>query len=158
MYYSLPGFPVLRYFPEFAQTHVCWVGDAIQSSHPLSTPSLPALNLSQLQGATPTNSGWVPVISYSVWYYQIFFFKKSQKLCYEMVSCHFNLHFPQLLQCNEAGCLQVFCPFFCWAIAVLHMFWRLIFYPFYTLKIFSSIISFEGFFQSFPSQFALLSF
>ena len=44
---------------------------------------------------------------------RFFFFKKSQKLCYEMVSCHFNLHFPQLLQCNEAGCLQVFCPFFC---------------------------------------------
>ena len=36
--------------PEFTQTHVHWVGDAIQPSHPLSSPSLPALNLSQHQG------------------------------------------------------------------------------------------------------------
>ena len=35
---SMPGFPVLHYLPEFAQTHVCWVNDAIQSSHPLSPP------------------------------------------------------------------------------------------------------------------------
>ena len=32
---SKPGFPVIHYLPEFAQTHVHWVGDAIQSSHPL---------------------------------------------------------------------------------------------------------------------------
>ena len=43
-------FPVLPYFPEFAQTHVHWVGDAIQPSHPLSSPSPTALNLSQHQG------------------------------------------------------------------------------------------------------------
>ena len=47
---SYPGFPVLHSLPEFAQTHVCWVGDAIQPSHPLSSPSPPALNLSQHQG------------------------------------------------------------------------------------------------------------
>ena len=41
--------PILHYFPEFAQTHVHWVGDAIQSSRPLSSPS-PALSLSQHQG------------------------------------------------------------------------------------------------------------
>ena len=35
---SMPGFPVLHYLPEFAQTHVHWVGDAIQQSHPLSFP------------------------------------------------------------------------------------------------------------------------
>ena len=44
---STPGFPVLHYLPEFAQTHVHWVDDAIQPSHPLSPASLPALNLSQ---------------------------------------------------------------------------------------------------------------
>ena len=36
--------------PEFIQTHVHWVGDAIQPSHPLSSPSPPSLNLSQHQG------------------------------------------------------------------------------------------------------------
>ena len=46
---SMPGFPVLHYLPEFAQTHVHWVGDAIQPSYPLSPPSPPALNLSQHQ-------------------------------------------------------------------------------------------------------------
>ena len=46
---STPCFPVLHYLPEFAQTHVRWVGDAIQPSHPLSSPSL-ALSLSQHQG------------------------------------------------------------------------------------------------------------
>ena len=43
----LPG---LHDLPEFAQTHVHWVGDAIQPSHPLSPTSPPALNLSQGQG------------------------------------------------------------------------------------------------------------
>ena len=47
---STPGFPVLHYFPEFAQTHVHWVSDAIQPFHPLSPPSPPALNFSQCQG------------------------------------------------------------------------------------------------------------
>ena len=47
---STPGFPVLLYLPEFAQTHIHWVDDAIQPSHPLSPPSPFALNLSQHQG------------------------------------------------------------------------------------------------------------
>ena len=47
---STPGFPVLYHLPEFAQTHVHWVDDAIQSSHPLSSPSPPAFSLSQHQG------------------------------------------------------------------------------------------------------------
>ena len=47
---SKPGFPVLHYLSEFAQTHVHWVGDAIQPSPPLSPPSLPALNLTQHWG------------------------------------------------------------------------------------------------------------
>ena len=47
---STPGLPVHHQPPEFTQTHVHWVGDAIQPSHPLSSPSPPALNLSQHQG------------------------------------------------------------------------------------------------------------
>ena len=45
---SMPGLPVHHQLPEFTQTHVHWVGDAIQPSHPLLSPS-PALNLSQHQ-------------------------------------------------------------------------------------------------------------
>ena len=44
-----PGFPVLHYRLEFAQTHVHWVSDAIQPSHPLSSPSSSALNLSSIR-------------------------------------------------------------------------------------------------------------
>ena len=47
---STPGFPVHHQLPEPAQIHVHQVGDAIQPSHPLSSPSPPALNLSQHQG------------------------------------------------------------------------------------------------------------
>ena len=47
---STPGFPVLHYLPELAQTHVHWVDDAIQPSHPLSSHSPPAFSLSQHQG------------------------------------------------------------------------------------------------------------
>ena len=46
---STPGLPVHHQLLEFTQTQVHWVGDAIQPSHPLSSPSPPALNLSQHQ-------------------------------------------------------------------------------------------------------------
>ena len=50
MNHSMPGLPVYHQLPESTQTHVHWVSDAIQLSHPLSSPSPPALNLSQHQG------------------------------------------------------------------------------------------------------------
>ena len=46
---STPGLPVHHQFLKTAQTHINQVGDAIQPSHPLSTPSPPAFNLSQHQ-------------------------------------------------------------------------------------------------------------
>ena len=51
---SMPGFPVHHQLPELAQTPVHWIGDAIQPSHPLLSPS-PAFNLSQHEGL----SQWV---------------------------------------------------------------------------------------------------
>ena len=50
MNHSTSGLPVHYQLPESTQTHVHQVGDAIQPSHPLSSPSPPALNLSQHQG------------------------------------------------------------------------------------------------------------
>ena len=47
---STQGFPVHHQLPELAQTHFHPVGDAIQPSHPLSSPSPPAFSLSQHQG------------------------------------------------------------------------------------------------------------
>ena len=45
---STPGLPVHHQLPEFTQTHVHWVGNAIQPSHPLSSPSPPAHNPSSI--------------------------------------------------------------------------------------------------------------
>ena len=50
MDHSTPGLPVHQELPELTQTHVHWVSDAIQPTQPLSSPSPPALNLSQYQG------------------------------------------------------------------------------------------------------------
>ena len=47
---STPSVLVYHQLPEWSQTHVHWVGDAIQLSHPLSSPSPPAFNLFQHQG------------------------------------------------------------------------------------------------------------
>ena len=55
MNHSTPGFPVYHHLPEFSQTHVHRVSDAIQPSHPLSSPSPPAPNPSQHQSL----SQWV---------------------------------------------------------------------------------------------------
>ena len=49
MNHSMPGLPVHHQLPEFTQTHIHRVSDAIQPSHPLSSPSTPALNPTQHQ-------------------------------------------------------------------------------------------------------------
>ena len=55
MDYSTPGLLVHHQLLEFTQTHVHWVGDAIQPSHPLSSPSPPTFNLFQHQGLFQMN-------------------------------------------------------------------------------------------------------
>ena len=71
--------PVHQQLPEFTQTHVHWVGDAIQLSHPLSSPSPPTLNLSQHQGLFK----WVSSSQFavSVFYYYYFGSVGSSLLC-----------------------------------------------------------------------------
>ena len=79
MDYKTPGFPVLHYLPEFAQTHVHWIGDAVQPLHPLLLPSPFAFSLSHIRvfslelallvrcciGASATNECWCPSNEYS---------------------------------------------------------------------------------------------
>ena len=56
---SMPGLPVRNQLLKFTQTHIHWVGDAIQPSHPLLSPSPPAPNPSQHQGLFQwLNSAW----------------------------------------------------------------------------------------------------
>ena len=61
---STPGLPIHHHLPEFTQTHVHWVGDAIQPSHPLSSPSPRAFNLSQHQGLFKWVSSSHQVVNY----------------------------------------------------------------------------------------------
>ena len=58
-----PGFPVLHYLSEFAQTHIHWVDDAIQSSHPLSPSFPPALNWSRFWKLYTLPARWAFMIS-----------------------------------------------------------------------------------------------
>ena len=62
---SSPGFPVHHQFPELAQTHVPWVSDAIQPSHPLSSPSPPASNLSLFSNESVLHIRWPECWSFS---------------------------------------------------------------------------------------------
>ena len=63
---STPGLPVHHQLQEFTQTDVHWVGNAIQPSHPLLSPSPPALNLSQYQGLfQPLHNRWPKYCSFS---------------------------------------------------------------------------------------------
>ena len=70
MNHSTPGLPVHHHLPEFTQTHIHWVGDAIQPSHPLSTRSPPAPNPSQHQGffsnESPLRMRWPKYWSFSL--------------------------------------------------------------------------------------------
>jgi len=61
---STPGFPVHHQLLELAQTHVHQVGDVIQPSHPLSSPSPPAFNLSQPQGLFWWVGSWIRWLKY----------------------------------------------------------------------------------------------
>ena len=68
--HSMPGLLVHHQLPEFNQIHVHWVGDAIQPSHPLSSPSPPAFNLSRHQSRFKwvSSSHQVATVSASVCY------------------------------------------------------------------------------------------
>ena len=80
---STLGFPVLHYLPEFAQTHVHWVSDAIQPSHPLLPPSLPLLSIfpsirvffNELSLCIRWPKYWIFNISYSNEYSEFIYFR-----------------------------------------------------------------------------------
>ena len=62
---SMPGFPVPHQLPELTQTHVHWVSDAIQPSHPLSSPSPPAFSIRVFSNEPALRSKWPKYWSFS---------------------------------------------------------------------------------------------
>ena len=66
---SMPGLPVHHQLPELTHTHVHQVGGANQTSHPLSSPSLPAFNLSQHQGKQIQNNSMILASELDWWFY-----------------------------------------------------------------------------------------
>jgi len=68
---STSGLPVHHQLLEFTQTHVHWVGDAIQPSHPLSSPSPPTFNISQ---------HFFTVIPYYLIYYHLYHYEKIESV------------------------------------------------------------------------------
>ena len=98
---SMSGFPVLHYLPdseEFAQTHVHWVSDAIQTSHPLSPPSPPALNLFQHQDLFQ----WV-FSNLPTW---LLWASPKNVNSFKARTCHLHLeHFPLFLPSFVIRCL-----------------------------------------------------
>ena len=62
---SMPGFPVHYQLPQLAQTRVYWVGDAIQPSSSLPSPSPPAFNLPQHPGLLALHIRWLKYWSFS---------------------------------------------------------------------------------------------
>ena len=107
---NTPGFPVLHHLLKFSEIRVPWVGDAIQPSHPLLSPSPPTLNLSKVSGGwsigasalssvLPMNiQGWFPLGVTGLIFLQskglsrVFF--SNNNVCFQETSsrypCHIN--------------------------------------------------------------------
>ena len=97
---SMPGFPVLYHLLEFAQTHAHWVDDAIQPSHPLSSPSPPAFNLSQHQGLFQ----WVGSSHQVAKVLEL----KLQHQSFQWIQCWFPLGLTGLISLLSKGLSRVF--------------------------------------------------
>ena len=97
---STSGLPVHHQLPEFTHTHIHWVGDAIQPSHSLSSPSPPALNLSQDQGLFKWVNPLHQVAKLLAFQLQCQSFQCSIYLLYIYIYIYIfvKTHWPRLLQ------------------------------------------------------------
>ena len=105
MNHSTPGLPVHHQLPEFNQTHVHWVGDAIQPSHPLLSPSPPAPIPPSIR--VFSNESTLPMRWPKYWSF----------------SFSISLGYKQRSFCRFWDCIQVLhFGLFCWPWWLLHFF------------------------------------
>ena len=112
---SRPGFPVLHYLPEFAQTNVHWVDDAIQPTHPLLSPSPPAINASQHQSLFQWASSLLRWPKY--WSFN---FRTSASVFPMNIQGWFPLGFTGLISLQSKGLPGVFSSITVWKHQFLH--------------------------------------
>ena len=123
MNHRTPGLPVHHQLPKFTQIHVHRVGDAIQPSHPLSSPSPPAPNASQDQGLFQWVSSWheVAKVPPDSKFQALTYCIKPAFYCHPVLHCHlssccvlalhhdqwpWHLSFPHLIiWCHLVSCL-----------------------------------------------------
>ena len=113
---SMPGLPVHHQLPEFTQTHVHKVGDAIQPSHPLSSPSSPTFNFSQHQGLFQKVSSLHQVFKYWSFSFNI----STSSACLGLISFRMNWldhltvqeTLKSLLQHHSSKASILWCPAF----------------------------------------------
>ena len=104
---STLGFPVHHQLPELAQTHVHWIGDGIQPSHTLSSPSSPAFSLSQHQD----HFQWVSSLHQVAKVYWIFIFSISEWIIFILwmnIQGWFPLGLTCLISLQSKGLSRVF--------------------------------------------------
>ena len=91
---TTPGLPFLHYFPEFAQTHICWVCDVI-------LPSYPATPFSSCSQSFPASGSFPMTLDYNVWsVFQIipcFFYACSNLLHPRFSICFFSNNLKKLI-------------------------------------------------------------
>ena len=116
--WSTPGFPVLRYLPEFAQTHVHWVSDTIQPSYPVTPFSPPALYLAQHQSLWSFSFSISPSNEYSgLISFRIDWLESSPTPQFKNINSSELrfLHGPTLTSVNDYWKSQIFhCIDLCW--------------------------------------------
>ena len=121
---SMPSFPVHHELPEFAQTHVRWVGYAIQPSQPLLSPS-PAFNLSQLQGFYQWVSSSHQMANYWIFSFSICPSSEYSKVnsfridCFDLVTVQGTL--KSLFQSQNSSVLNLLYGV---ALTSLHNYWK----------------------------------
>ena len=126
---STPGLPVHHQLPESTQTHVHWVDDAIQPSHPLLSPSLPTLSLSQHQGLFQWVSSSHEVAKVLEFQLQHQSFQWTPKTLKSLLQHHYSK--ASILRCSALFIVQLSHKFFSLSNPFIYHFMSVVYSYFY---------------------------